>query len=164
MNTFRDAEDRQWFIAINVDAIKRVKAIGVDLLDVGGEVFQQLAGDPVLLCDVLWVLCKSQAGENGLTDEQFGRGLAGDALDRATEALLEELISFFPSSRRHLMEKALAKTMELQGKAMEHAEKLIDSGRFDRALEKNLRKVDEEVELRLASSGIAFGNAPASSG
>ena len=63
MRTFTDNTGRAWTIAINVDAIKRVKSVAkVDLLEaVEGKLLERLVGDPILLCDVVYALCKPQA-------------------------------------------------------------------------------------------------------
>ena len=45
----------------------------------------------------------------GVTDEQFGEGLAGDALEEAGDALRAGLVAFFPPGKRVLIENALAK-------------------------------------------------------
>jgi hypothetical protein len=164
MPGFTDAERRAWVIDLNVGAIKQVRAqCNVDLLDVGGEVFQRLAGDPILLCDVLFVLCQEAAEQNNVSSESFGKGLAGNAIDEAVEALLEGLVAFFPNSRRHLAEKALAKSRALEQKIIEHMETVIESDKFDQAVEEGLREIDNEVEFRLASIGIGSGNTPESS-
>ena len=39
----------------------------------------------------------------------FGRSMAGDAIDHATTSFLEEMVDFFPRSRRALLTKALGK-------------------------------------------------------
>ena len=60
---------------------------------------------------MLYVVCKTEADANGVTDEQFGEAMAGDAIDQATKALLEEIVDFSPSPRdraraRRVLEKA----------------------------------------------------------
>ncbi len=101
MRQFKDNENRDWIIAINVAVLKRVKQLlDVDLLDVaGGGLIERLASDPVLLVDVLYAVCKPQAMGAGVSDEQFGEAMAGDVIESATVALLEELVLFFPSRR-----------------------------------------------------------------
>lgn len=140
MQTFTDNAGRVWSVAINVNAIKQVKALaGVDLLEtVGGKLLERLVSDPVTLCDVLYALCKSEADAKGLTDEDFGRSMGGDAIDGATTALLEELVSFFPSRRRTILQKALSKLRTLESKILTAAEARIDSPEIDKAIEKML--------------------------
>src|SRR5512133_3630002 len=116
MKTFTDNTGRCWTLTINVDAIKQVKGlIGVDLLEaVGGNLLERLSGDPVLLCDVLYALCKPQADAEKVSDSDFGRSMSGDAIETATDAFLEELCDFFPQRRRNLLTKALGKLKSLE--------------------------------------------------
>jgi hypothetical protein len=106
-----------WNIEINVAAVRRVRDLcKVDLmaiLDVGGDLFMRLESDPVLLVDVLCVLCMQQLDEKKLTQEDFGRRLAGDAIDSATTAFLEELVSFFPARRRTVLAAMLKKANQI---------------------------------------------------
>ena len=56
MRTFVDNAGRTWTVAVNVDAIKRVRTLcNVNLLEiVEGDLLGRLANDPILLCDVLY--------------------------------------------------------------------------------------------------------------
>ena len=101
MKTFTDNAGRTWTVVVNVDAIKRVRGLlSVDLLSiVEGTLIDRLIRDPVLLCDIVYAVCKPEADARGISDEEFGRSMAGDAIEHATTALLEELVDFFPSPR-----------------------------------------------------------------
>src|SRR5262245_66052332 len=102
MKTFSDNAGRIWTLQINVDAIKRVRDLAeVNLLEVvEGKLLERLISDPVLLCDVIYSVCKPEADAKQVSDEDFGRAMAGDAIEAATTALLEELVGFFPQARR----------------------------------------------------------------
>ena len=110
MRTFKDCEGRTWSVTLNVLQMKRIRAnLGVDLvnviaLDSGGKVkvdlVDRIANDPCLLVDILWVCVEEEAKAAGVTDEQFGRSLAGDAIEDATRAFLDELVDFFPGAKR----------------------------------------------------------------
>ncbi|HOD83617.1 MAG TPA: hypothetical protein PKG77_19540 [Phycisphaerae bacterium] len=128
MKTFLDNANRTWTVSITVDSIKRVKGLlGVNLLDaVGGDLLEKLVGDPVLLCDVVFALCKQQAEQLSVSDEDFGRSMAGDAIERATTALLEDLVDFFPGQRRKLLAKALDKLRAMENVAFQAAQKRLD--------------------------------------
>ncbi|HMO16239.1 MAG TPA: hypothetical protein PKD64_18935 [Pirellulaceae bacterium] len=143
MKTFADNTGRTWSIAINVGAVKRVRAsLDVNLLDaVEGKLIERLVSDPILLCDVIFVLCQQEAETRGITDEQFGQAMAGDAIDAATSALLEELVDFFPSGKRQVLAKALAKLKAFEAKAIELASKRLD----DPALEQQLNQALEQL-------------------
>ena len=99
MKLFKDNEGRQWQVVVNVATLKRVRDLTkTDLLDVvNGDLIQRLTLDPVLLVDCLFALCKTQADQRNVTDVQFGEGMAGDAIDAATTALLEPRATFEPT-------------------------------------------------------------------
>lgn len=143
MKTFTDNTGKTWSIAINVGAVKRVRAsLDVNLLDaVEGKLIERLVSDPILLCDVIFVLCQQEAETRGITDEQFGQAMAGDAIDMATSALLEELVDFFPSGKRQVLTKALAKLKAFEAKVIELASKRLD----DPALEQQLNQALEQL-------------------
>ena len=136
MHTFTDNAGNTWTVTVNVDAIKRVKGLtGINLLDVlGGELMERLSSDPVLLCDVLYAVCKEQTDAKGVSDEAFGRSMAGDAIDGATSALLEELIEFFPLARRKQMKAAWEKLQRLQTVALDWAGKKLEGDELERKM------------------------------
>ena len=117
MQIFKDRDGREWQVVLNVFQMKRVRAVlGVDLINVieldrDGQVkvdmIDRIANDPCLLVDILWVLVQDQARTLNVTDEQFGTALAGDAIESATKAFLDELVDFFPGARRLFLKKAV---------------------------------------------------------
>lgn len=123
MKTFKDDSGRQWSLAVNVTSIKRVRDLcKVDLLTiVEGKLIDQLLRDPFTLVNVVYVLCKPQADERGISDEQFGEAMAGDAMEGATTALLEDLSHFFRPGQRAALRAALAKVSEAETAAMAQA-------------------------------------------
>ena len=143
MKTFKDNAGRAWTVAIDVAAIKRVRSLlDVDLMSaVEGKLLERLVSDPVLLCDVIYCVCKPEADSNGVSDEAFGQAMAGDAVDLATTALLEELVDFFPQARRRLLAKALAKLKNLEARALEVAETRLDSPEIEAEMEAALQTI-----------------------
>jgi hypothetical protein len=154
MHSFKDAVDRNWQVPVNVASVKRVKeALGVDLLqctDAKANVLERLANDPVLLVDVLFILCQDQAATKEVTDVQFGESLWGEALDRATDAFLEALTDFFPRARRGVLKQLLTKFRDLETKAATAATDRLKGNLGDRLLAKELAKIDREIEQRLS--------------
>lgn len=161
MKSFLDNAGRTWTLAVNVAAIKRVRALcDVDLtkiveLDAQGrpsaELLERLANDPVLLVDVLYAVCKPEADANGVTDEAFGGAMVGDAIEHATSALLDEVVDFFPEAKRLALRKILAAGRRFAAIATERMKTLLGDEKF----EENL------VSELVRSSGLST-NAPES--
>ena len=74
--------------------------------------------------------------------------MAGDAIDAATTALLEELVDFFPSGKRQILNKALAKLRTFETKALAAADKRLDDPELDRKLNAAIEKI-ESAEVTL---------------
>lgn len=138
MKTFKDNSGREWKLTVNVGTAKQVKdRLGVDLFRLFDTEAERLFSDPCLLVDTLYVLCEKQCKEftvteggntRPLNDAEFGEAMFGDAIEHAAEALLNEVLDFFPSSRRKILREvvnkseAAAKIMEAQ--AIEAIQKL----------------------------------------
>ena len=165
MKTFKDSEGREWPVAVNTTTAKRVRDLcNVDLLDVAsdrGALILRIAADAVLLGDVLYAMCRTKAEERGLTDEQFGEAMDGDAVEAATEALLEELVDFFRGRKRALLTKALAKANQYVDMAADKAEAFLESPETDKAVE---AAVDEMLDPEKLIRGHSSTAAPESSG
>jgi hypothetical protein len=142
MRTFADTVGTAWSISVNVLALKRVRTLlDVDLMEIAtGSLLERLGRDPVLLCNVLFVICKEQADAAKITDEDFGRRMAGDAIEAATNAFLEEVVDFFPGARRALLRKALERSRTLEAQA-------------EPILAARMEEVFQAAELRLKSAG-----------
>lgn len=118
MTSFKDVHRRDWVITIDVAALKRVRAIAkVDLCQIGTHAVDAQLADPVTLVDAIYAICQPQAQKAGITDEQFGQGLAGDVIEQATAALLEAVIDFFPSARRPTLRAMRDKGEEIRAAA-----------------------------------------------
>ena len=155
MKTFKDNAGRSWTLIVNVAAIKRVRSLlNVNLMEaVEGDLLEQLSTDPILLCDVVYVLCKPEADQQNVTDEQFGQAMAGDAIEHATTALLEELVDFFPLARRRVLQKALGKLKAVEEKASKFAEAALNDPKFDEQLDAALSNITDSVSNLQASLG-----------
>lgn len=148
MKCFKDNQNRNWTIVVNVAAVKRVRSLlDINLLDVvkldeknrpNVDLLEQLASDPVLLCDVIYCICKPEADTQNISDEDFGMAMGGDAIEHATTALLEELVDFFPEAKRLVLRK-LMNAGEKVKHQMEKALKLeLDNPQLDKELEKQV--------------------------
>ena len=161
MRSFKDNQGRQWSVEINVTAIKRVRGLtGEDLMQViEGTLIEKLIRDPVLLCDVVYAICKPEADSRSISDEEFGKAMAGDAIEAATTAVLEELVGFCPSPRdRANLGRVLQATRKVMDRARDLVEKKLDSGELDRLADRLLSE-----ESAAASAGSSSTSAPVSS-
>ena len=141
MKTFTDNAGRTWTVAINVNALKRVRGLlGVNLLElIDGTLLKRLYADPILLCDVVYALCKPEADAQNVTDEQFGQAMYGDAIEHATTALLDEIVSFSPSPRdRRNLGRVLETTRRVMDRARDVVEQRLASGMLEAAAERAL--------------------------
>lgn len=146
---FTDTKGEGWTIEINNTVIKRVRSMcEVDLLEVldGKELIKRLMQDPITLGDVLYVVCLPQCQQRDVTDEQFGERLAGDALDEATTALLEEVVNFSPNRRdREAAQRVLTETW----KTMDRARDLVQTSlqeKMDQVSSSAITKLQHELQ------------------
>ena len=189
MKTFTDSAGRTWTINITVDAIKRVKdLVGVNLADVtegDPPLLTRLETDLVLLCDVIYALIKPQADQHpsgGISDEQFGQALGGDAILAAHDAFWGALSDFFHQLRRLDQVRAIEKQQKLVGVAVAAADKQIEGIDLDKLVDEamagalegepkprwmereQLERAKAEVPAdQLPGAGSSSGSLPASS-
>lgn len=162
MKSFTDNLGRTWTLVVNVAAIKRVRALcGVDLNAIveidkdnnpTAELLERLSTDPVLLVDVLYAVCKTECDQKGVSDEEFGAAMAGDAIEQATAALLDEVVDFFPTAKRAALQKILAATRRIEALAKKKLEDILGSAEFE-------EKLVSELERSTGLSSNAPGSA-----
>ena len=130
MAKFKDSDDREWTLFIDIPAVKELRKHDLDVLgmfDGGFEVFEKLVGDPVRLVDTLWVLCTEQVSNRGMDETAFAKALYGDALLRATNALIEAVCDFFPDpKRRATIMMVFRKIQEAEGILLDNAQTQVE--------------------------------------
>ena len=149
MRQFTDTKERVWEVELNVRQMKRVRdALGIDLVNViqagrdgtvATDTLDRVANDPILLVDILWVLCEGQAKAAGVTDDDFGSSLAGDSISDATRAFLDELVDFFPGARRLFLKKAVDLARKYETETLGLLEKALNSPEFEERLKTSLQ-------------------------
>lgn len=151
MHTFSDAKNRQWEIAGNFATYSRVKSrCAVDLTDIVTEERKSLTqlADPFTLGDVIWCLVEVQAERRGISRDDFGEGLDGDAWEAAARALMDEMVFFCRPSARPML------TMTM--KKIDEARASLDK-RMPEMLVEAERKIDEMF------AGLIHGSSETSS-
>ena len=125
MQIFKDNKGREWVVEITVSTINRIKDLtGVNILET--DAIKTLGGDILQLVNVLYAIVQPQAMKDGITDEQFGEALGGDSIDAASEAFMTEYVGFFPRRKRSLLQTALDKQREIEGRAMDAIKAKLD--------------------------------------
>ena len=165
MQIFKDRDGREWQVVLNVFQMKRVRAaLGIDLVNVielekDGQVkvdmIDRIANDPCLLVDILWVLVQEQAKPLNVTDEQFGTALAGDAIEAATKAFLDELVDFFPGARRLFLKKAVELARKFGGEANEVLEKALEDPELESRVRESMNSSTSSPESSASTPGLS---------
>jgi hypothetical protein len=139
-HTFKDKDGKEWPVVVDVTAVRDVrKILGVDLLtladgeDVADSLIIRVLAEPVLLVDILFVLCREAAEAADISDRDFGRRMGGDCLDQAADALLAEIVDFFPNARDRQRAKKVLATVS---KILENAQDQLDAKLDDEAIQK----------------------------
>jgi hypothetical protein len=131
MKKFKDTEGREWSLTVNVGSIKAVRDVtGIDLTKLfkDSSQSQALFDDIPVFATVLWTMVEKQARERGVDEDSFGNSLLGDVVEEASDALIAEVINFFPSGRRKIFQatkdKADAAAKLMEAKAMKAIEQM----------------------------------------
>lgn len=148
MKIFKDKNGQEWQLILNVLQMKRIRSLlGIDLvnvitLDKEGmvkiDLVDKIANDPCLLVDILWVLVEQQARVLNITDEEFGAALAGDTIDNATKAFLDELVDFFPGAKRLFLKKAIDLARKYSEKMVATLEQALTNPELDKRVEASM--------------------------
>jgi hypothetical protein len=150
MRTFKDSNGREWNIGATIGCMNRVKALaGVDLVamtDGDPPLLTRLSTDIMLLCNVIFAMVKPDADKAGITDEQFGAALGGEAITQAHDAFWSEMLDFFQSLRRPDVARAVEKQRELVKKAVALVE--AKTARIDVELIGNTQGALMDAELQ----------------
>lgn len=133
--TFKDGKDCDWTIAINIGALKALKASDINLAipmlprKAGVlPIWQEVMQDDALLADVLWILLKGQAETNGVKSQAaFDAALDTATIAAAREALAESLVDFSQPGNRAFVLETVRDIKELPDK-MAKMREIQDSG------------------------------------
>ena len=111
---FTDNKNREWTLFINVAAMRRAKAKGIDLSMPVSQLLQFVMDD-VFIADALWSIVSPDAKERGIDSEAFDSALGGAIFDSAREALWAALEQYYdPKAERAIMLRATLAQVKLE--------------------------------------------------
>lgn len=146
MASFQDKNGNEWSIHLDGPSIIAVR-MDADPEFLKGdpvETIERLRVDLVLLCEVVHALCKKQIAEKGMTDEQFYKGVIGDTIDTATDALLKAVLDFIPAHTRNIVATCAAQNAKIREMATAKAIEAINDADL-------LKQVELDLEAEIAA-------------
>ena len=167
MASFRDRKGSFWAIEFDGPLIGRIRQRWKEV-DFGRrphDALQALADDPVLFDEVLYAICEREAQSANVSREEFARRVTGQAVDDATEALLEALEDFSPP-RQARQVQALRRMSETAARAQQvGADRLLArADQLDQMLEQSIQtKIDEALDrvMKTATAPPSMPSPPA---
>lgn len=157
MAIFKDQNGKEWTVKLDAPKIQDVrKELQIDLLDLESNVYARLAADEITLIGVLWVLCRKQIIEAGVTAEQFGEALVGQTIDDAITALVGAAADFLPPRKRLLLQALDQKNQQILKMA---EEKVLGAVNDEQMMERIQTAMDRKMKEELEKALIQFDSA-----
>lgn len=170
MHIFKDINGKTWTLEVNVFTIKKVRAHCqvnlLDVLDINQDeqgLMAKIAEDPVLLAEILYAICVPDQEKTAEKEAAFMAALAGDAVEQATMALLEEIADFFPKAKGALLRKVLEVARAQETKAAANLEEILKSPELETGLEEAMSNSLRSSTTSPASSVSAPTASPSDS-
>lgn len=153
--TFKDSQDREWIVRLTGPVIRDIQdTFGFKLTELDADPINQLANDPAMFVDVLFLLCENQAKGRAMDSRAFGECLE-PGLDGPLEAVKEAIVSFFPAGKRSAIRAALKASEQVQNKAVEILSgKLTDPELMKRVEQKMVQQGEIELEKLLSQDPL----------
>lgn len=167
MSRFADKNGTDWIVEITVTTVAQCRSeLEVDLLDTEStkespSLLVRLYQDPVVLVNVLYIVCRQQAEERSVSDAAFGRLFDGPSVERATDAIMEALVNFTPNPRqRARAQRELNQIRAGMDRMQDVADKVATEEAVEIRINKELRLFEERLQKELGDSS---GSSPESS-
>lgn len=164
---FIDTRGRRWHLAFDFSLAKRVREhAGLDFVNYAdGKALLAIHADDEKLVQVLWLLVAEEARAVGIEEEDFGRGLGGDALEQALTALEQALLNFSRPAKRQALEAIRERAHEVVAAEAQMVQTKIRSPKFKQAIDRRIKKVADQVDQAIekaSTAGDLDSNAPRS--
>lgn len=157
MKQFQDNRGRAWSVEFTAAAVKRIRGL-VDFDPLDGEALQSLAVNPVLLVDVLFATIQPQAAAQNVTDEDFGGAMGGEAIQHATEALIDEVINFILATdepKGRYLTASMKKYKEVNERVAARAMNILETDAIDDVIDEQMKKAEDELAKVLETTSGA---------
>lgn len=160
---FSDQQGRSWRLELNYSLAKRLRDVtGLDFVNYqDGKALLAIHDSDEQLVQVLWLLCEPQANAAQISEEAFGSGLGGEALEQGIEALEQALLNFSRPAKRQAIAAIRDKAHELVAAQTNLTETKLRSPKVTEFLTTKLAEasaeIDRQIDAQLKSSPI-FGS------
>lgn len=109
------AGGREWVLLVDPPAIEKCRAkLNFDIGARDCSQLEPLNNDPLLVCNVLWLLVEEQAEKANVTRQAFMSTLKGDDGYNAHIKLQEAIIDFFPTHQREALRAMLMEHVQAE--------------------------------------------------
>ena len=166
MKSFTDNRGEAWDIELNIGAAIRIKSrleIDVENLVKFGpgnqpedvSTLEKIASDSILLFNIIYTLCENQVKERKLTQEDFAARFDGNAIEAATDALLDEIVNFSRPAKRKVLSKLRQISKDYQAKAGEQLDRILADPKFEESINTELEKTLPKLSQNAPASSEA---------
>lgn len=168
MASFSDLQSKEWEIRLDAPAIVRIREdLDPKFLlgdsDGGENTWIRLESDPVLLSQVIYVLCAKQRVDRGIDDNGFYDAVHGDALDAAAAALHKAIMSFIPRRTRDLLEASAEKRDRIRQIGTQKVLEKLNDPKLEEQILANLDQQLDAAISRLLTPSTSATSSPDSS-
>ena len=166
MNFFTDKTGRKWILNLNLGTAQRVRAdCGVDLINtisftkdgVATDGLQDLFDNQYKVVEAIYYLCMTNPENEKVDAEAFVNLFDQELVEQACDALMKEIINFFPPAKRKMLTLIYEKTRDFKVKAEHQLEELADSKTFQNEMDERLNSL---LTNTVESSESTQGHSP----
>ena len=156
MRSFKDTSGAHWEVAIDVPVARVIRSrTEIDVHSMfSQETLTMLAGNTLVLTDLLWAVVERQAEKRGVSELEFFQRLDSEIIETATDLLFDAVVDYLPEKKRKQAARLLAALRAAGKEAIQLASKQLD---------KSLKKMETTLASTNGSTSLPESSAPASS-
>lgn len=166
MATFKDSQGQTWTLAITIGVARRLKSLPENAVDLLAPASLQVTLDDLYSrFDLIWQLCRHEAEERGIKDDEaFGRLLAdAESFASVNVALREALADFFLRAGRPELARLVDRAAEASERLQTLAISKIDSPEVTAAIELAFSAAENAIDAGIKNSLDNLGTKSTSS-